>query len=804
MSRKFHPLPKCERNKYDDDAIIYVSDNEFLYNFNVKDSIVEDIENREFQVYSGYYTWEKGWESPKIFLLGRGKKSGKKKIKIQNFLPYCYVYNKQGKYKSYDGKKVEKILFKNQLPRKVAQYRKKEERKDIRYVPLEADVRYILRFMIDCGDFFKTKKYIEPKVAIIDIETDFPVSDDIISFALNSEDELYFNSKHLSSNYKELLLDLLNKIKKYDVITGWNSKLFDIPHIKQELKRISKCKTVDIDPNPLHHTSTIDSMIISKKMYAKQLKGGWSLDNAGARLCGIGKRKEEEHKMPRQMGVSELLEYNVIDVVIPELIDDKLGGMECHLQLSRMLGCSLEETEITAVINDISMLKAYHKKGIVLKSRPPHWLTEAEKKNKKSDDYDYKAAEPDARPGVYENVVAVDISAAYPSAVLAINASCETKCSNGYFRAPDGIRFKEGYSVFIEELQRLMEERYKVKRQLKDLKKGTSKYKTLKRIDFALKTQVAAFSHGIFGWASSRMRDTDVADAICSTVRTIINLIKYKVDKMGHKWIYSHTDSVYFIAPKSKAKELTTKLNRIINDFAKLNKWKFSPKLDFEGFYPKAYVHSPARNVMVEEDGEWNTTGCNFMRSETPKPLADIEETLIRMKLDGESTTELLIKLKEMLIELPDYSTNKLGLEKPLKKPVEKYGRKLKDGTYGGFPYHIKAVMKAEKEFGLDIPVGGRYMIIPIISHDVLGVRVLKWNREWMAYDIDGELPECYEVDFEEYLRSNLWGKIYDLFELEPDEIEELAFDSQVRTALNIRDKPDKEDKQMSDCAKEL
>jgi hypothetical protein len=207
---------------------------------------------------------------------------------------------------------------------------------------------------------------------------------------------------------------------------------------------------------------------------------------------------------------------------------------------------------------------------------------------------------------------------------------------------------------------------------------------------------------------------------------------------------------------------------------------------------------------MVEEDGEWNTTGCNFMRSETPKPLADIEETLIRMKLDGESTTELLIKLKEMLIELPDYSTNKLGLEKPLKKPVEKYGRKLKDGTYGGFPYHIKAVMKAEKEFGLDIPVGGRYMIIPIISHDVLGVRVLKWNREWMAYDIDGELPECYEVDFEEYLRSNLWGKIYDLFELEPDEIEELAFDSQVRTALNIRDKPDKEDKQMSDCAKEL
>ena len=53
-----------------------------------------------------------------------------------------------------------------------------------------------------------------------------------------------------------------------------------------------------------------------------------------------------------------------------------------------------------------------------------------------------------------------------------------------------------------------------------------------------------------------------------------------------------------------------------------------------------------------------------------------------------------------------------------------------------------------------------------------------------MAYDIDKGLPSNYIIDYETYLRSNLWGKINSLFDLKAKELEKEILNEDVRACL--------------------
>ena len=809
-------LPKSLQRLYDKDSLVYQDDDNFYYNIDVDEKIIEDINSHNFQIYNGTYLYEPNYDSPIIYLVGRGRTCGKVRLKIQGFLPYNYVKSIDGEYKTYLGETVDKIYF-HLCPTKVGEFRRHCD-KCGRDTPYESDIPFVRRFLIDTYDYFKPTEYVNPEVCIMDIETDFPYDNNkIISFAINGySGELYFNSIYDTSNYWELILDAYEHLLKYDIWANWNVdfdyKVLDINllklrqvltparngyelskddyirevyntfkkftlkgtdemvnallnmeyliidnngYIKLGDKDISDMLDLDIYP--------FDLLSITKKMIAREVAGRWSLDNIGIQTCGIGK-VEYEQKYVRDLSPEVLFEYNVMDVIIPEIIDNEYGGIECHVILAWDLQQMIKDILITAVVNDIAMLREYHKDKIVLPSRP--------RGDEEDDDETYKAAEPDARPGIYKNVIAFDLNAAYPSAVLAINASCESKDPEGKYIAPNGIRFNDKVSTFIKTLKGLMDSRAVVKKELKTLDKGSKKWRTKKFIDFALKTQVAAFSHGIFGWSKSRMKDKAVADAITSAVRGILDSIKDKADEIGYPWCYVHTDSCYISAPKEKQEELHKIFNDTITEHCELMGYAYIPRLDYKGFYPKAYIHSPARNVLVDEDGNWEVTGMSYMRSETPKPLSDIEIELIRMKLDEKSNEELIDRLVEMIDDLKTKDSTELGIIKPLNKKLESYGKPKKNGKVGSIPYHITALMNAQKDNGFDVAIGEKFCVIPIMTDETEGVRVIRRKRVFMAYDIDEGLPEYFEIDWENYLRSNLWGKICKLVDMKPKELE--------------------------------
>lgn len=831
---RLEKLPRALENLYDRDSFIYQDDKTLYYNTKVNTDLIKDILNKEFQVYNGTYRHNYETKETVIFLVGRGKTCGKTYLKIQNFYPYSYIYNKDGDMKTYMGGTVDKITFFTE-PKKVADLRKMEESKflwpapkDRLYpVPCESDILLVRRFLIDMYDFFKPTEYIEPTVAIFDIETNFPINNNMISFSINNYNtgHVYHNSTYLDNKYS-LYLDAYVRLKEFDIVTNWNVE-FDISGLQTQLLKfklllkpledgyiiskedfirkvsieynlfgiktttdmlealeqyniikiedgIVKYGNVKLDTNLSYIIAQLDLMPITQKMYGKQIRGRWTLDNTGIQICGIGKY-DLEGKYPSELDEETLCEYNSMDVIIPEVIDNHLGGILAHVILGWQLQSKLEDMIITAAVNDIALLRAYHKDGIVLPSRPPY-----DKSNKKANGYSYSAAEPDARPGVYKNVVATDLHAAYPSAVIAINASAETKDSNGKYIAPNGIRFNDGYSTFIEELKRLLENREEVKSKLRELEKGTPQWQMYKSIDFAIKTLIAAFSHGIFGWENSRMVDFEIADAITSTVRGVVDTIKNKVDELGFKWCYAHTDSCYFIAQKDKSNEIVSILNDTIKEYCDKRGYSTSPNLEYKGFYKYAYIHSPARNVLIPEDGSiyepstWNVTGMPFIRSDTPQPVGDIETSLISMKLDSKTNEEMLQKLIQMIDELKEMDSRELALIKPLTKSMSRYGRKGKDGMKCGVPYHIKALKLAEDDYGYKIKVGEKFSLLPIIVDKWTGIRVKRRITCYIAFDSEKGLPEMYKLDWDTYLRSNLFGKIHSLFDCTSRELEKL------------------------------
>jgi DNA polymerase elongation subunit (family B) len=325
---------------------------------------------------------------------------------------------------------------------------------------------------------------------------------------------------------------------------------------------------------------------------------------------------------------------------------------------------------------------------------------------------------------------------------------------------------------------------------LKQLDKEHPDYKRYKTIDFALKTQIAAFSHGIFGWSNSRMREYSVADAITAVVRDILNKIKTTCDLSSLKWVYVHTDSCYVNAKKEDAEKILNYLNECIKKHCK--GYKITPELEMKGYYKIGYIHSPARNVLVPEgveiddDENWEESGMNFARSETPLPLANIEIALIKMKLKRKGIDEMLVELEEMVMKLPEYPMVELALIKPFNKRISEYGKPKQDGSIGNIPFHITALKRAQEEYGLKIPLKEKFGILPIITDEFTGVRVKKRKKVMMAFDLEKGLPESYKIDFETYLDGNLFGKVNSLFGLKVKDLKHMVLSERVKERLGI------------------
>jgi len=243
------------------------------------------------------------------------------------------------------------------------------------------------------------------------------------------------------SSEKQLLEKFLEHIEKdhMDVISGWNTKLFDIPYLINRIKKICG----DDEAARLSPTNNIYSRLGFNKFGKEEtiwiIDGVSSIDYLDAyrkfclsprenyKLDTIASIELGENKVDYGGGnLSDLadenwetfVDYNIQDVRILVKMEDALKYMELLRSLA-IMGLTTMESALHSigVITGAAAIRArYHDRKI------PTLIRDGNKTNKNEGAF---VKEPES--GVHNNLVSFDANSLYPNTMITLNISPETK-----------------------------------------------------------------------------------------------------------------------------------------------------------------------------------------------------------------------------------------------------------------------------------------------------------------------------------------------------------------------------------------
>lgn len=237
----------------------------------------------------------------------------------------------------------------------------------------------------------------------------------------------------------ELIQKFLNKYEELDptIIVGYNSAYFDIPYLYYRIKkllggnevlRLSPIKKINVsefmgtENIRLGGVNHLDFMLLIKKYFQKE-EPSYKLKDIGFKYGDIEKIEFEGNlnqlfKNDKQT----FIDYNIRDVEILEKLEEKLKFIELTILLSHICNIPYDQIYYNTVMNEGAILKYLKRKGIVSPNKPT--TTNFDLKEIKESYAGGYIKEPN--PGLYFDVIDLDFSSEYPSAIKSINIGIET------------------------------------------------------------------------------------------------------------------------------------------------------------------------------------------------------------------------------------------------------------------------------------------------------------------------------------------------------------------------------------------
>ena len=391
--------------------------------------------------------------------LVRGYENGKSFMTREKFYPTLFVSsNKKTYYKTLEGEYVEPI--KPGTVRECKEFIRKYE--DVEGFKVYGNERFIYQYISDNYrekeirfDISKIKLYtIDIEVAS---ENGFPdvesAAEEILLITIQdyTSKEIItwgqgpFKLKQGNHYYKQFNheYDLLNDFISWwqdnipEVVTGWNSKLYDIPYIVRRMDRIlgeklmkrlspwglvtqkelfingRKQMTYDIGG-----MSQLDYLDLYKK-FTYKAQESYRLDHIANVELGQKKLDHSEFDTFKDFytkGWQKFVEYNIIDVELVDRLEDKMKLIELALTMAYDAKVNYEDVFYQVRMWDTIIYNYLRDRNIVI---PP--------KEKTGKDSKYAGAyvkEP--IPGKYDWVVNFDLNSLYPHLIMQYNISPET------------------------------------------------------------------------------------------------------------------------------------------------------------------------------------------------------------------------------------------------------------------------------------------------------------------------------------------------------------------------------------------
>ena len=380
-----------------------------------------------------------------------------------------------------------------------------------------------------------------------------------------------------------------------DIITGWNSKLFDMAYLcnriinkldERQVKRLSPWGVVHSDPIEMMGktlarfkilgVSQLDYMDLYKKLTVKNHES-FKLDHIAE--VELGKKKDENpyetFKDWYTNDYQSFVDYNIVDVELVDELEQKLKLIELCITMAYNAKANYEDVYSQVRSWDCLIYNYLRKHNVV----PPL-------NNRKNASQDLVGAYvKDPKVGLHEWVVSFDLNSLYPHLIMQYNISPETIINsknnlsidklldkkynlsklkeNDIAVAANGTMYKTDKQGFLPAmLEKEYNDRVTYKKKMIEAQQQYQKTKDKKLLNDIAKYHIIQFSkkislnsaYGAIGNQYFRYYDHREAEAITTSGQLSIRWIEKKMNEYLNKLIKtkdedyiiaSDTDSIY-------------------------------------------------------------------------------------------------------------------------------------------------------------------------------------------------------------------------------------------------------------------
>lgn len=414
----------------------------------------------------------------------------------------------------------------------------------------------------------------ELKVLSFDIEACNPKGmpqeniDPIIMISVSSNHGLrkVFSTKSSSFDFVEVVNDEKELLEKFvevvksenpDLITGYNSDVFDFPYIRDRAARLGVTLNLGIDGSEIKfmRRGFANSAVIKGRVHVDLYPSmrrflqldRYTLERVYLEIFDEEKKDiegDEIHACWNDDGerLEELFEYSLEDAVAVTKIGEEM--LPLSMALTRLVGQPIFDIARMATGQQVEwyLIRKANEYGDIVPNKPSN----SQIANRRKIEGGYVK---DPVKGLHENIVYFDFRSLYPSIIISKNVSPDTRvegcAEEDCYVAPEvGYKFlKEPVGFVPSVIGNVLKERVKIKSRMNEATDPRERH-VLDVQQEALK-RLANSMYGVYGFIRFRWYCLECADSITAWGRDFIKKTMKKSEQSGFKPIYADTDGFY-------------------------------------------------------------------------------------------------------------------------------------------------------------------------------------------------------------------------------------------------------------------
>ena len=349
------------------------------------------------------------------------------------------------------------------------------------------------------------------------------------------------------------------------VITGWNTDNYDIPYLVNRIKRVlgaqavkklSPAGIVEWNKNreryKIFGVSSLDYLTLYKKFTYTELPN-YRLDTVAKTELGKGKVEYEgDLNQLFATDIRKFVDYNMVDVNLVYELDEKTQLLNLARTICHKGHVPYEDVYYASKYLDGAAIVDLKRNGLIAPNKQFRFIEEETEADALAGAY-----VKDPVPGLYKWIYDLDLTSLYPSIIMSLNISPETKVGviskwdqecllkkepqqvtlhdgtyiqdvkqwlldNEYTVASNGAVYQTKNRGFLPTiLEKWFDERVEYKDKRDEYEVGSEEYKFYDALQLTQKVLLNSF-YGVLGLKTFRFHDLDNAGAITAVGQSII------------------------------------------------------------------------------------------------------------------------------------------------------------------------------------------------------------------------------------------------------------------------------------------